>query len=276
MDWMAERMDFSLLHSVIEGVPLSPEELLCAAEDTLKLLPSIPELPGGAPSEALEPAASSDQVAPHTPPPSPQFTSSTIDPSQLNNLTSLTTVVCHLSDDTSLTSETHHLLDLPSLRTTGCHFSDWSLSVTGDIDEPVGNAGELAGGQDDPSFLPVAAGTKSESAPGRESDRGPGLSEPGSRGVARLVGGGRSRPSGGGAGARRTPPPGSRKHKKMEQNKSAAVRYRWKKRAEQRALEQECGNLEQKNKTLSETATSLLTEIQVLQNLLADIGKAKS
>lgn len=67
-----------------------------------------------------------------------------------------------------------------------------------------------------------------------------------------------------------------KKLKKMEQNKSAATRYRQKKRAEQGAIAAECSLLEEKNKTLNETADSLTKEIQYLKGLIEDVRKAKN
>nr|XP_020665798.1 cyclic AMP-dependent transcription factor ATF-4 [Pogona vitticeps] len=67
-----------------------------------------------------------------------------------------------------------------------------------------------------------------------------------------------------------------KKLKKMEQNKTAATRYRQKKRAEQEALSGECRELEQKNETLREKADSLSKEIQYLKDLIEEVRKAKS
>ncbi|NXX56391.1 ATF4 factor, partial [Scopus umbretta] len=66
-----------------------------------------------------------------------------------------------------------------------------------------------------------------------------------------------------------------KKLKKMEQNKTAATRYRQKKRAEQEALSGECRELEQKNQTLKEKADSLSKEIQYLKDLIEEVRKAK-
>ncbi|KFQ51953.1 Cyclic AMP-dependent transcription factor ATF-4 [Pelecanus crispus] len=66
-----------------------------------------------------------------------------------------------------------------------------------------------------------------------------------------------------------------KKLKKMEQNKTAATRYRQKKRAEQEALSGECRDLEQKNQTLKEKADSLSKEIQYLKDLIEEVRKAK-
>nr|XP_003221029.1 PREDICTED: cyclic AMP-dependent transcription factor ATF-4 [Anolis carolinensis] len=67
-----------------------------------------------------------------------------------------------------------------------------------------------------------------------------------------------------------------KKLKKMEQNKTAATRYRQKKRLEQKALSGECRELEQKNEVLREKADSLSKEIQYLKDLIEEVRKAKN
>uniref|UniRef100_A0A8D0H123 Cyclic AMP-dependent transcription factor ATF-4 n=1 Tax=Sphenodon punctatus TaxID=8508 RepID=A0A8D0H123_SPHPU len=66
-----------------------------------------------------------------------------------------------------------------------------------------------------------------------------------------------------------------KKLKKMEQNKTAATRYRQKKRAEQEALSGECRELEKKNEALMEKTDSLSKEIQYLKDLIEEVRKAK-
>lgn len=66
-----------------------------------------------------------------------------------------------------------------------------------------------------------------------------------------------------------------KKLKKMEQNKTAATRYRQKKRAEQEALTGECKELEKKNQALKEKADSLAKEIKYLKDLIEEVRKAR-
>ncbi|TRY89978.1 hypothetical protein DNTS_001699 [Danionella cerebrum] len=66
-----------------------------------------------------------------------------------------------------------------------------------------------------------------------------------------------------------------KKLKKMEQNKTAATRYRQKKRAEQEALLSECMVLEERNQELAEKAESLTKEIQYLKDLMEEVRKAR-
>jgi cyclic AMP-dependent transcription factor ATF-4 len=66
-----------------------------------------------------------------------------------------------------------------------------------------------------------------------------------------------------------------KKLKKMEQNKTAAIRYLQKKRAEQEALTGECKELEKKNEALKEKADALAKEIQYLKDLLEEVLKER-
>lgn len=72
------------------------------------------------------------------------------------------------------------------------------------------------------------------------------------------------------------PKSAEKKLKKMEQNKSAATRYRQKKRDEQGAISEECSSLERKNKALQEKTDSLTKEIQYLKGLIEEVRKSKS
>uniref|UniRef100_A0A287CWM2 Activating transcription factor 5 n=1 Tax=Ictidomys tridecemlineatus TaxID=43179 RepID=A0A287CWM2_ICTTR len=72
------------------------------------------------------------------------------------------------------------------------------------------------------------------------------------------------------------PPRGDRKQKKRDQNKSAALRYRQRKRAEGEALEGECQGLEARNRELRERAESVEREIQYVKDLLIEVYKARS
>ncbi|XP_041959056.1 cyclic AMP-dependent transcription factor ATF-4 [Alosa sapidissima] len=67
-----------------------------------------------------------------------------------------------------------------------------------------------------------------------------------------------------------------KKLKKMEQNKTAATRYRQKKRVEQDLLNSECMDLEKRNRDLAEKADSISREIQYLKDLLEEVRSAKN
>lgn len=64
-----------------------------------------------------------------------------------------------------------------------------------------------------------------------------------------------------------------KKLKKMEQNKTAATRYRQKKRVEQEQLSSELEDLEKRNSELKEKADSISREIQYLKDLMEEVRK---
>jgi len=70
--------------------------------------------------------------------------------------------------------------------------------------------------------------------------------------------------------------PKTKKIKKMEQNKTAATRYRQKKKAEQESLIAEHEVLERKNMELTEKAESMAREIEYLKELMAEVRMARS
>ncbi|CDQ73282.1 unnamed protein product [Oncorhynchus mykiss] len=71
-------------------------------------------------------------------------------------------------------------------------------------------------------------------------------------------------------------PPKEKKLKKMVQNKTAATRYRQKKKTKQEALSAECDKLEQRNHKLAEKADSIANGIQYLKDLMEEVRQAKS
>lgn len=70
--------------------------------------------------------------------------------------------------------------------------------------------------------------------------------------------------------------PRDKKRKKMEQNKTAATRYRQKKRAEHEALSVEHSLLERKNMELKEKAESMAREIEYLKELMEEVRQART
>nr|XP_046229140.1 cyclic AMP-dependent transcription factor ATF-4 isoform X2 [Scatophagus argus] len=70
-----------------------------------------------------------------------------------------------------------------------------------------------------------------------------------------------------------TPKVVEKKLKKMEQNKTAATRYRQKKRVEQEMLGTELEGLEKRNHELKEKAESISREIQYLKDLMEEVRK---
>ncbi|XP_035510899.1 activating transcription factor 4b [Morone saxatilis] len=70
--------------------------------------------------------------------------------------------------------------------------------------------------------------------------------------------------------------PKAKKLKKMEQNKTAATRYRQKKKTEQESLLQEHALLERKNMELTEKAESMAREIEYLKELMEEVRLART
>lgn len=71
----------------------------------------------------------------------------------------------------------------------------------------------------------------------------------------------------------KAPKSADKKLKKMEQNKTAATRYRQKKRVEQEELNTERLQLEQRNQELKEKAQAISREIQYLQDLMEEVRR---
>lgn len=67
-----------------------------------------------------------------------------------------------------------------------------------------------------------------------------------------------------------------RRERKKEQNRTAALRYRDKKRSEQDILQQEADELMDANNALREEKDSIAREIKYLKNLMAEVQKARS
>lgn len=71
-------------------------------------------------------------------------------------------------------------------------------------------------------------------------------------------------------------PSKAKKIKKMEQNKTAATRYRQKKKSEKEALLEEHALLERKNVELTEKAESMAREIEYLKELMEEVRLART
>uniref|UniRef100_A0A8C5EBS8 Activating transcription factor 5b n=1 Tax=Gouania willdenowi TaxID=441366 RepID=A0A8C5EBS8_GOUWI len=80
----------------------------------------------------------------------------------------------------------------------------------------------------------------------------------------------------GGGALEHGPCTGERKQKKRDQNKTAAHRYRLRKRAELDSLEEELHGLEGQNRELRDKAESVEREIQYVKDLLIEVYKARS
>ncbi len=68
---------------------------------------------------------------------------------------------------------------------------------------------------------------------------------------------------------------GDRKERKKQQNRSAALRYRQKKKTEKGSVDGECEILQERNTELKDKVDSISREINYLKDLLAEVYKAK-
>uniref|UniRef100_A0A672K181 Cyclic AMP-dependent transcription factor ATF-4 n=1 Tax=Sinocyclocheilus grahami TaxID=75366 RepID=A0A672K181_SINGR len=126
------------------------------------------------------------------------------------------------------------------------------------------------------SVLPLASPTE-EARGSDSSDSDSGISVSGSdpEPSPKPTGSSRTKPYSRpepGAGA---PKVVEKKLKKMEQNKTAATRYRQKKRTEQETLSSECAELETRNRQLQEKAESISREIRYLKDLVEEVRASK-
>lgn len=67
-----------------------------------------------------------------------------------------------------------------------------------------------------------------------------------------------------------------KKERKREQNKTAALRYRMKKKSERGDFESQQKELEERNRELRSTVSGIEAEIHYLQRLWAEVQQAKT
>ncbi|XP_038639509.1 cyclic AMP-dependent transcription factor ATF-4-like [Scyliorhinus canicula] len=282
LDWMLEKVDFFDTLMVDENGSPSSEELLAvldmdSSRDLLEELPfdSLPAKPQVADlglSLDLEPVPNSppgsDQLAPGTPTATPE--SLTFSPDDLFHF--------GVEKEVSV-SDAEGLLQSWPLQDSSREVDEGPLldsdSGVGSspphspVESPDRTVSERSPQNSGSSLESVSEGSPqtSASSPG---DCSPTRPKPYDRPSADSVGSlSKVKVSGEPRGT-------EKKLKKMEQNKSAATRYRQKKRAEHGAIVVECSVLEEKNKTLQEKADSLAKEIQYLKGLIEEVRKAKS
>lgn len=306
MDWMSEKIDLSEfdLESFIgscssDESPSSPEDLLASLDSSMDLdldafnttipvphsslelslpLPDIPS-PPLEPSLPVAPEVKKTEVAPahevKSEPPSPsppspvytlelgsevdvldadkQTTSLTIIPDPSGSVQSAPIV---LSIPTSghfvvvlSNKEEPSLVSLPdqALKTSPPSECDSDSGIESVIGSPVRLPSPL------PTPPPAAASSRTKPYSKSEASTSPKTSKVKSvSGAPRGV---------------------EKKLKKMEQNKTAATRYRQKKRVEQEELNKECEELEKKNHEMMEKAESISREIQYLKDLMEEVRK---
>ncbi|XP_051562913.1 LOW QUALITY PROTEIN: cyclic AMP-dependent transcription factor ATF-4 [Myxocyprinus asiaticus] len=281
MDWMNEKLDLSDfdLDSLIgscdsDEPPNSPEELLACLDTEMDLdldslpfsssepvltLPTLPlELPLSEPTTEPEKPAELESVEIKSEPPSPvpSLDSPVSSPytlelgSMLDVSVVKSSTVLQSSGIMLNLSPSHILVVLTpeeEVSTGDSSDSDSGISVSG---SPVH--------QQEPAPSPKPEGssrTKPYSKP--NPDTAPVVT-------------GRVKTASG------APKVVEKKLKKMEQNKTAATRYRQKKRVEQESLNAECEELEKRNRELSDKADSISREIQYLKGLMEEVRSAKN
>ncbi len=283
MDWMTEKLDLSDfdLDSLIgscdsDEPPSSPEELLACLDTDLDL----DSFPFGAPLtlDLQEPV----EVK--------------CEPLDTNDTLELGSEVCVVQSAEIMLTPSHIVLapsggdpsdsdsgiSEPSPRPAGSSRTKPYSRPDPDApkEETSGDPSDSDSGISEPSPKPAGSSrTKPYSRPdpdapkeetsGDPSDSDSGISEP----SPRPAGSSRTKPYS-------RPDPDApkvvhKKQKKMEQNKTAATRYRQKKRSEQETLNSECAELEKTNRQLQEKAEAISREIRYLRDLVEEVRSAK-
>ncbi|KAK3556725.1 hypothetical protein QTP70_015076 [Hemibagrus guttatus] len=288
MDWMTEKIDLSdfdldsLIGSCdLDEPPSSPEELLASLESQMDLdlapLPfpsastpvpeelNLPPFPLDLPVESeiqSEPVSvveiKSEPVSPAPAPPSPAFTlelGSEVDIS-ISELERTTPKASSDNQTPSIVlslSPAHIVVVLTTKEEPSISSSSSDQSDSG-IESVSGSPPRVQSPVPSPKFA-SASRTKPYSKPDPDA-------------VVNVVGKVKAA-----SGTSKTV---DKKLKKMEQNKTAATRYRQKKRVEQESLNAECSELEKKNSELAEKADSISREIQYLKDLIEEVRSAKN
>lgn len=261
MDWMVEKMDLkefdfdSLLGIDLEST-VSPDELMATLDDSCDLLEDPPftmvlgdYMPHkiSLPESPLE----ADQVAPVNP---------ELEESLLSSPDH--SFILEVGSEVDVAEDEKKLTLVYTYESVKCEKEDSSDNDSGICMSP---SSDLESSQQSPTFtLEYPSSVPSPpSSPVSERPKPYDLPSKDKEVLAKVkqVGG---------------PIKPDKKKKKMEQNKTAATRYRQKKRAEQEAISGECRELEAKNDALNEKADSIAKEIQYLKDLIEEVRKAKS
>ncbi|XP_036934169.1 cyclic AMP-dependent transcription factor ATF-4 isoform X1 [Acanthopagrus latus] len=302
MDWVTEKIDLSEfdLDSLIgscssDESPSSPEDILASLESHMNLelglsLPSIPALPLELPLPVAA-EAKKMELGPHQEvvmkseppspvplptPPSPAYTlelGSEVDVLDVEKTaTPLTaTIIPDPSGSIQTTSPivlslppSGHIVvvltnkDEPSLMSLPDQSSQ--ISSSSDCDSDSGIESVVSSPTRHPSPPPTPSLTAGSSRTKPYSKPEPAdSSSPSAKTKVKSVSG--------------APKVVEKKIKKMEQNKTAATRYRQKKRVEQELLSTELEGLQKRNHELTEKAESISREIQYLKDLMEEVRK---
>lgn len=316
MEWMTEKMDLSEfdLDSLIgacssDDSPSAPEDLLASLDSQMDLdldsydsgvpdspeslelclsLPSIPALPLELPvpveaevkkiEVTPEPVVLKSEPLSPAPSPPPAFPPFTFELSEIDELDKAATVIA-----------------------TIIQYPGQSFQATTPIIESFPNPGSqlLAfANKEEPDLVSVIEPTVKSPSPSSDSDGDSGIESLGGSPPhlpsppptpSSTIGSSRTKPyskpepnaspsakSSKVKSVSGTPKVVEKKLKKMEQNKTAATRYRQKKRVEHELLSSECEELEKRNKELEEKAESISREIQYLKDLMEEVRKRRN
>lgn len=277
MEWMTEKIDLSEfdLDSLIDSCssdesPSSPEDLLASLDSHMDLeldsfgatilvlqdgleLPSIPPLPLEPPLPAVEVEVKKTEAAPHeemvlkSEPPSPMPSPSPPSPAYTLELGSEVDVLDVEKTAPSPLSDQSGAISPPP--------SDCDC----DSDSGIESVDSSPTRHPSPPLAPSPAAGSSRTKPYSRAEPPAAISS--SARTSRIK------------SASGAPKVVEKKLKKMEQNKTAATRYRQKKRVEQERLGSELEGLKKRNRELTEKAESISREIQYLKDLMEEVRK---
>uniref|UniRef100_G3NZN8 Cyclic AMP-dependent transcription factor ATF-4 n=1 Tax=Gasterosteus aculeatus TaxID=69293 RepID=G3NZN8_GASAC len=277
LDWMAERMDLSEfdLDSLIgscspnEESPGCPEELLASLDCPMELdslsIPtlstpslSIPPVPLCVPEPEQELEIKSEPTSSHPPPPSvdspssPAYTldlGSEVDVTESEAKPVVASVVSQAPRIVLSLSPTRIVLVLAPREEVGIPTVTTASQIVHSSPAPKPSRSRPYPEPTHKASPPSPCASAGKIKPPRDAD-------------------GNERAT--------SKTPKAKKLKKMAQNKTAATRYRQKKKAEQDTLLDEYSLLERKNMELTEKADSLGREIKYLKELMEEVSQART
>lgn len=295
MEWMSEKIDLSEydLESLIgssDECPSSPEDLLASLDSAIELdlepfnttistlhdslelgltTDSIHSLPLELPVSGAAEAVKTEETPPHqenvlkSEPPSPPSPTSTLE---------LGSEVDILEVEKMIPSPAVAIIQDPtgSIQSTNKHepshasppsqpVKDSPPSSDCDSDSGIESIGSSPPRHPSPPPTPCSTAGSSRTKPYSKPEASPASSPAVKTSRVKSVSG--------------APKVVEKKLKKMEQNKTAATRYRQKKRFEQEKLSTELEGLEKTNRVLTEKAESISREIQYLKDLMEEVRK---
>ncbi|XP_060939484.1 cyclic AMP-dependent transcription factor ATF-4 [Limanda limanda] len=313
MEWMTEKIDLSDfdLDSLIgacspDDAPSSPEELLASLDSQMDLdldsydsavpsspeslelglslsdIPALPlELPSPVEAEAEKMEVAQVVVmkteppspAPSPPPASPAFTFELSEVDVLDQVTTAVTAAIIQDPSGSIGTTTPIMISLPIPGPLLLVVSNKEEPVLVSVPEPSNDC-DVDSGIDSLAGSPPRLPSPS---PTLSSTTGSSRTKPYTK--PEPTASSSSSPSAKAAKVKSVsgaPKVVEKKLKKMEQNKTAATRYRQKKRVETDLLSIECDELEQRNQELEEKAESISREIQYLKDLMEEVRKRRN